>query len=101
MGSPSISAPNPTRRPPPPHTTIRHTMCLLLCGGFFLSLFPRLPFNYAIIKSGQRDKKKTLRVLFLRKNIGPLCEARIGGREGGNQLFQDQYGLGMKLVAGE
>src|SRR5690554_7321665 len=53
-------------------------MCHLLCGGFFLSLFPRLPFNYAIIKSGQRDKNKTLRVLFLRKNKGPLCEARRG-----------------------
>src|SRR5690554_930650 len=31
MGSPSISAPPPC--PPPPHTTIRHTMCHLLCGG--------------------------------------------------------------------
>src|SRR5690554_5207873 len=68
----------PPPPPPPPHTTIRHTMCHLLCGGFFLSLFPRLPFNYAIIKSGQRDKNKTLRVLFLRKNKGPLCEARRG-----------------------
>src|SRR5690554_5225688 len=86
MGSPSISAPNQPAPPPPPHTTIRHTMCHLLCGGFFLSLFPRLPFNYAIIKSGQRDKNKTLRVLFLRKNKGPLCEARIwGGDVGGSQ----------------
>src|SRR5690554_7815303 len=74
-------------RPPPPHTTIRHTMCHLLCGGFFLSLFPRLPFNYAIIKSGQRDKNKTLRVLFLRKNKGPLCEARRGGGGGGGEKF--------------
>src|SRR5690554_7342320 len=74
MGSPSISAPNPTRPPPPlpPPTTIRPTMCHFLCGGFFFSFFPRLPFYYSIIKSGQRDKNKTLRVLFLRKKKRPL-----------------------------
>src|SRR5690554_2076515 len=75
-------------------------MCHLLCGGLFLSLFPRLPFNYAIIKSGQRDKNKTLRVLFLRKNKGPRTPAAKRLRGGGElppknifTLFRSQQTL--------
>src|SRR5690554_5831484 len=65
MGSPHYFPPTP--RHPPPHTTIRHTMCHLLCGGLggiwgalFIFIFGALRSKDAIKISAPRAARQGL-----------------------------------------